>query len=257
MKPRNRKILLHNDDASGTSREPPPRSSSDSPPPLLHQYPTNNASYSPLMIKKTPTPPTTDTNTVPFDSSMALTVFVLLVALFFMGFFSIYIRRFADPSSVDLSRRRHPRQPPSSSSSSSLPPPHSAVPRKGGLHPCAVRSLPLFTYAADADDDPGECAVCLGEFHVKETIKVIPFCRHVFHPLCIDTWLSSHASCPLCRTTRLFPTKEGVGSGGGGLDALDGEGNLSASELGRRSAAESDDTRMEMATGGMRRTISF
>lgn len=33
--------------------------------------------------------------TAPFDSSMALTILVLLTALFFMGFFSIYIRHFA------------------------------------------------------------------------------------------------------------------------------------------------------------------
>ncbi|GAB4849298.1 hypothetical protein Ancab_004098 [Ancistrocladus abbreviatus] len=42
----------------------------------------------------------------PFDSSLALTIIVLVTALFFMGFFSTYIRRFADDSSIDLTRRR-------------------------------------------------------------------------------------------------------------------------------------------------------
>nr|DAD27414.1 TPA_asm: hypothetical protein HUJ06_028882 [Nelumbo nucifera] len=37
---------------------------------------------------------------------MALTVVVLLTALFFMGFFSIYIRRFAEENALNFSRSR-------------------------------------------------------------------------------------------------------------------------------------------------------
>lgn len=50
-----------------------------------------------------PQPPPT------LDSSMALTIFVLLIVLFFLGFFSVYIRHFADESTADISsipRRR-------------------------------------------------------------------------------------------------------------------------------------------------------
>ncbi|GAB4833645.1 hypothetical protein Ancab_031891 [Ancistrocladus abbreviatus] len=53
----------------------------------------------------------------PFDSSLALTIIVLVTALFFMGFFSIYICRFADDSSVDLTHRRRRGSPPNLSSS--------------------------------------------------------------------------------------------------------------------------------------------
>lgn len=35
-------------------------------------------------------------------------------------------------------------------------------------------------------------------------MKVIPYCKHVYHPMCIDTWLSSHVTCPLCRSSQLF-----------------------------------------------------
>lgn len=66
-----------------------------------------------------------------------------------------------------------------------------------------------------------ECSICLSEFEEKEFVKVIPFCKHGFHPTCIDTWLSSHVSCPLCRSTELFLA---VDDGRDGKDG-DGDGN--------------------------------
>uniref|UniRef100_A0A8R7U2I5 RING-type E3 ubiquitin transferase n=1 Tax=Triticum urartu TaxID=4572 RepID=A0A8R7U2I5_TRIUA len=44
-----------------------------------------------------------------------------------------------------------------------------------------------------------ECAVCLSEFDDDETLRLLPKCSHVFHPDCIDTWLASHITCPVCR----------------------------------------------------------
>ncbi|KAL6575789.1 hypothetical protein OROHE_000770 [Orobanche hederae] len=129
-----------------------------------------------------------------FDSSMALTILVLLTALFFMGFFSIYIRRFSaaedpSPSSPASGLRRRP-------------PPHN---RKGGLDPSSVSSLPLVAYGrAPKHRMIDDCPICLSEFQERETVKLIPYCGHVFHGKCIDTWLSSHVTCPLCRTAQLF-----------------------------------------------------
>ncbi|KAI5070669.1 hypothetical protein GOP47_0015012 [Adiantum capillus-veneris] len=45
-----------------------------------------------------------------------------------------------------------------------------------------------------------ECAVCLSEFEEAEHLRLLPSCLHAFHLPCIDVWLRSHASCPLCRT---------------------------------------------------------
>ncbi|KAI7981957.1 RING-H2 finger protein ATL11 [Camellia lanceoleosa] len=44
-----------------------------------------------------------------------------------------------------------------------------------------------------------ECAVCLNEFKDIENLRLIPKCDHVFHPECIDAWLNSHVTCPVCR----------------------------------------------------------
>ncbi|XP_057770767.1 RING-H2 finger protein ATL79-like [Salvia miltiorrhiza] len=44
-----------------------------------------------------------------------------------------------------------------------------------------------------------ECAICLSEFAVGERIRVLEKCRHGFHMECIERWLNSCSSCPICR----------------------------------------------------------
>ncbi|KAI5076995.1 hypothetical protein GOP47_0009060 [Adiantum capillus-veneris] len=43
------------------------------------------------------------------------------------------------------------------------------------------------------------CAVCLSEYQEGELLKRLPACGHLFHKGCIDMWLFSHSTCPLCR----------------------------------------------------------
>ncbi|MCD7468707.1 hypothetical protein HAX54_007125 [Datura stramonium] len=133
----------------------------------------------------------------PFDSSMALTILVLLTALFFMGFFSIYIRHFTGETnafvSTDGPRRRRSPSPPSSHRSC-----------RKGMEPSIVQSLPLISYGGAAEHLIEDCPICLTEFEVSELVRLIPYCRHVFHQQCLDTWLTSHVTCPLCRSTQFF-----------------------------------------------------
>ncbi|CAN1129794.1 RING-H2 finger protein ATL52 [Linum perenne] len=49
-------------------------------------------------------------------------------------------------------------------------------------------------------EDGGTCAICLCEFEEGEQLKTLPECMHSFHVGCIDMWLYSHSSCPMCRT---------------------------------------------------------
>ncbi|KAL0460120.1 UNVERIFIED_CONTAM: RING-H2 finger protein ATL57 [Sesamum latifolium] len=137
--------------------------------------------------------------TLPFDSSMVLTLLVLLTALFFLAFFSVYIRRLSSSASED------PAGTPSSASRNRTPPPN----QKGGLDSSAVNSLPLVAYGEAAKHPViDDCAICLSELRERETVKLIPYCGHVFHPGCIDAWLSTHVTCPLCRSAELFKRVE-------------------------------------------------
>lgn len=176
MKPNLHRILLNEDATFVGGLSSPSLSTQPHLPPPPHQ----------------PNSPRSPTSTI--DSSMAVTILVLLTALFFMGFISIYARRLAEEAAADISRRRG-SQPPSN--------PH-------GVDPTAVPSLPLVAYHGCRKKGPLECAVCLSEFEEKETVKIIPACGHVYHPECIDSWLASCGSCPLCRSTRFFPSEREV-----------------------------------------------
>ncbi|KAF4351243.1 hypothetical protein G4B88_019345 [Cannabis sativa] len=49
-------------------------------------------------------------------------------------------------------------------------------------------------------NDANVCAVCLSEFAEEEELRILPECLHSFHKSCVDTWLFSHSTCPICRT---------------------------------------------------------
>ena len=76
-----------------------------------------------------------------------------------------------------------------------------------GLDKMTIDSLPVFTYAVPKASierarsmKEEECAVCLSEFQEGEKGRLLPRCNHSFHTECIDMWLHSHSTCPLCRT---------------------------------------------------------
>lgn len=42
------------------------------------------------------------------------------------------------------------------------------------------------------------CVVCMSEFVNRQRIRELP-CQHIFHLKCIDKWLKTNRTCPLCR----------------------------------------------------------
>ncbi|KAK7379500.1 hypothetical protein VNO80_04962 [Phaseolus coccineus] len=76
----------------------------------------------------------------------------------------------------------------------------------------AIKSCPTFDFSKMKELRVGngaeECAVCLVEFQDSDTVKMLPLCQHVFHQRCIDQWLASRLTCPICRQKLISPDTE-------------------------------------------------
>ncbi|CAI9098652.1 OLC1v1035337C1 [Oldenlandia corymbosa var. corymbosa] len=71
-----------------------------------------------------------------------------------------------------------------------------------GVDQSFIDTLPIFNYKAIIGvKSPFDCAVCLSEFEAEDKLRLLPKCSHAFHMECIDTWLLSHSTCPLCRAS--------------------------------------------------------
>ncbi|XP_071724126.1 RING-H2 finger protein ATL39-like [Rutidosis leptorrhynchoides] len=143
-----------------------------------------------------PPPPPPDAFTK-FEASinpkMAVVLVILVIAFLMMGFLSVFVRRCAqrqlqgryDPPLALLGAGRLSRR------------------SARGLDAQVIKSFPTFLYSKVKGLRIGqgslECAICLNEFEDDETLRLIPTCNHVFHPDCIDAWLNSHNTCPVCR----------------------------------------------------------
>lgn len=75
-----------------------------------------------------------------------------------------------------------------------------AEPLNTGLDPSLITSLPTFPFKQQQPHDSVECTVCLSVLEDGELVRMLPNCKHSFHVGCIDTWLASHSTCPVCRT---------------------------------------------------------
>lgn len=75
-----------------------------------------------------------------------------------------------------------------------------------GLDQAFIDALPVFLYGeVVGPNEPFDCAVCLCEFTHNDKLRLLPTCSHAFHITCIDTWLLSNSTCPLCRATLFAP----------------------------------------------------
>ncbi|XP_058078102.1 RING-H2 finger protein ATL54-like [Magnolia sinica] len=103
-----------------------------------------------------------------------------------------------------------------SNNSATEPAPHIRIPAdtgtRTGLSQQVINSISKFNYKkGDGLIQATECSVCLSEFRNNDPLKLLPNCRHAFHCHCIDPWLKSNLSCPVCRT-RIVSAEHGGSS---------------------------------------------
>lgn len=120
-----------------------------------------------------------------FRSSMVTVIVILMCAFFIIGFISVYIHLCVQSPTVIATSRNQ------DAGVGSL---------RLGLDPVVVETFPVFIYSAlKIEKGDLECAVCLSEFDDNQKLRLLPKCHHVFHHDCIDAWLVSHVTCPVCR----------------------------------------------------------
>ncbi|KMZ74857.1 hypothetical protein ZOSMA_121G00310 [Zostera marina] len=68
-----------------------------------------------------------------------------------------------------------------------------------GLKEDALKTLPEFIYNSAASGKL-ECPVCLEDFEEEDIGRSLPVCEHSFHVKCVDMWLKSNSTCPVCRS---------------------------------------------------------
>ncbi|KAK9292330.1 hypothetical protein L1049_020296 [Liquidambar formosana] len=173
-----------------------------------------------------------------FSPSMAIIIVVLIAALFFMGFFSIYLRNCTEARTGSV-------RPLAGNATGRS--------RRGsrGLDAAVIETFPTFAYSAVRGLKIGkgalECAVCLNEFEDDETLRLLPKCDHVFHPDCIDAWLTSHTTCPVCRANLAVPADGAAADDVHTIDIHDSDGELGESTHGQETNELQNSTSVPVA----------
>jgi hypothetical protein len=67
--------------------------------------------------------------------------------------------------------------------------------------PVVVAKLGYFPYSAEGREASEKlvCAIFLEVFEHGATCSEVPACQHLFHKDCIDLWMKTKITCPLCR----------------------------------------------------------
>ncbi|KAG6481392.1 RING-H2 finger protein ATL13-like [Zingiber officinale] len=170
--------------------------------------------------------------------SILLIIVILAIIFFVSGLLHLLMRYFLRPSNRDPETMGHATT--FQGELQQLFHLHDA-----GVDQAFIDALPVFQYKSIAGiKDPFDCAVCLCEFEGDDKLRLLPKCSHAFHTQCIDTWLLSHSTCPLCRASLLYDLSPSH-SGSSMAVVLEAGGENSSREIGfgsqRRESESIDD----------------
>ncbi|KAK4775149.1 hypothetical protein SAY86_010084 [Trapa natans] len=167
---------------------------------LTHPPPPYISSLERDAAASSPSPPS---SSGPKISPAVLFIIIILAVLFFIsGLLHLLVRFLSKKpsSSASPSSRRYPEISSSDALQRQLQQLFHL--HDSGLDQAFIDALPVFHYKEIVGvNEPFDCAVCLCEFTEKDKLRLLPMCSHAFHINCIDTWLLSNSTCPLCRGT--------------------------------------------------------
>ncbi|XP_063783980.1 RING finger protein 44 [Pseudophryne corroboree] len=68
-----------------------------------------------------------------------------------------------------------------------------------GLTKANIEQLPSYRFNLEThQSEQTLCVVCFSDFESRQLLRVLP-CNHEFHAKCVDKWLKSNCTCPICR----------------------------------------------------------
>uniref|UniRef100_A0A674MV54 Ring finger protein 44 n=1 Tax=Takifugu rubripes TaxID=31033 RepID=A0A674MV54_TAKRU len=68
-----------------------------------------------------------------------------------------------------------------------------------GLTKADIEQLPSYRFNAENHlSEQTLCVVCFSDFECRQLLRVLP-CNHEFHAKCVDKWLKTNRTCPICR----------------------------------------------------------
>lgn len=146
---------------------------------------------------------TSGSNTGGGDGSGSNTTLEFIGIAVFVGIALYFFIRYAHTGLICNWRERRPGAGGGGNAGGASPP-------RLGLAPSDIAALPTFVFGAVTNNggaakrkgngpNGAECPVCLADVEEGEVVRMLPSCRHFFHVQCIDVWLCSHTSCPVCR----------------------------------------------------------
>lgn len=62
-----------------------------------------------------------------------------------------------------------------------------------------MAALDAKTELFDLFGEEGTCTICQDDLREGERVRAVRACQHTFHATCLDPWLLSKGTCPMCR----------------------------------------------------------
>ncbi|CEF68433.1 Zinc finger, RING-type domain and Zinc finger, RING/FYVE/PHD-type domain-containing protein [Strongyloides ratti] len=70
--------------------------------------------------------------------------------------------------------------------------------RRNRLSDVEIARIPIVEVTEEQEKNESQCTVCMDIFVKNELVYKLA-CKHIFHKQCLNPWVQSHRSCPVCR----------------------------------------------------------